>query len=96
MQEWAKKWKILSWKIMNYWPLSITIENIKKKQKLQIFILCRNALNIVNDDLKNRVDELTGEVDILREERNKLRTKVQDLEEELKKTKEQVKQQSEY
>jgi c-Jun-amino-terminal kinase-interacting protein 4 len=69
---------------------------------LQTFIdFCRNALNIVKDDLIVKVDELTGELEILREElnaviqsRNKLKVKVGELEDDLRKAKEQMKQQT--
>lgn len=65
--------------------------------------MCRNALNIVKDDLIVKVDELSGEVEILSEQlssatqaKNKLIQKIADLEEELKKTKDLVKQQSKF
>lgn len=64
----------------------------------QCLFHCRNALNIVKDDLIVKVDELTGEIEILREELNtanqsraKLRQKVSELEDELKQSKTLVK-----
>ena len=51
----------------------------------------RNALNIVNNDLIAKVDELSGDQEVLREEleavrlsKNRMDTRVKELEEELK------------
>lgn len=60
-----------------------------------MYLYCRNALNVVKDDLIVKVDELTGEIEMLREEilslnisRTKLRDRISDLEEELRKVRE--------
>lgn len=56
-----------------------------------VILLCRNALNIVKNDLIAKVDELSGEQEVLREEleavkqsKNKVDTRLKELEEELK------------
>lgn len=61
------------------------------------FLLFRNALNIVKDDLIVKVDELTSEQEILREEikslqavKNRLKQRTIELEEELKKAREEA------
>lgn len=53
--------------------------------------LCRNALNIVKNDLIAKVDELSSEQEVLREEleavkqsKNKVDSRVKELEEDLK------------
>lgn len=57
------------------------------------FALCRNALNIVKNDLIAKVDELSSEQEVLREEletvkqsKTKVDQRVKELEEELKRS----------
>lgn len=109
-QAWAKKLKISSRRTTNCWPPSKThapifvlcfyFANALETNNTIPCPACRNALNIVKDDLIVKVDELTGEIEILRDEmnsisssRNKLRDKLGELEDELRRTKDQVKQQ---
>lgn len=60
---------------------------------MEPFAICRNALNIVKNDLIAKVDELSSEEEVLREEletvkqsKSKVDLRVKELEEELKRS----------
>lgn len=60
---------------------------------MEPFAICRNALNIVKNDLIAKLDELSSEQEVLREEletvkqsKSKVDQRVKELEEELKRS----------
>ena len=78
--------------LLKFKPLNLIAFNL---HLIYFYLIPRNALNVVKDDLIVKVDELTGELEMLREEifslklsRNDLRKRINELDDELKKAKE--------